>query len=236
MAVGFFVQHLLFGGIPVKVVPFFAIFGGIPFDKDGLFLKLQKLRPHYKFPTEKWGTTTLCESTSPFVRDLTKLIDSGIPRAHATPRSMLKLCWSRLDTIIAENLLTAFRNGNAVIMRGFGAMALVRAMMKSTSEDERKKLIRLHEEIVKSTVLQAGAWPPVYFYLWRDLTISHPDLDLDGPELEYVAKMNHFFRRYKALQGQTVIFIDMGRPFEEVLAEVLEHIRRIERELEFTVA
>ena len=150
---------------------------------------------------------------------------------------MLKLCWSRLDTIIAENLLTAFRNGNGVIMRGFGAMALIRAMMRSTSDTERDELIHLHKQIVDATVLRTGAWAPhAYFHLWRDMTISHSDLILDASELEYVAKMDSFCRMYDTLPGQTVISIDMGRPIDIVLEEVLGHIERIERELEFTVA
>lgn len=237
MAVGFLFNFFFFGEIYVKRVPFFAIIGSDSIDKHTVFKALQKVRPHYEFPTEKWGTTTRNEFTNPFVSGLTDLIDSGIPREYATPRSLLKLCWSRLDTIIAENLLTAFQRGNGVIMRGFGAMALIRAMMRSTSDAERDELIHLHKQIVDATVLRAGAWAPdAYFHLRRDRTIQHTNLNPNQHEWKYAAKMDSLCKMYNTLPGQTVIPIDMERPIEVILAEVLGHIERIERELEFTVA
>ncbi len=199
--------------------PFFAIVGAQRADKVALFEKLQQVPElaHFDFLTESFGTRVCDERTNPFVRDLTKLIETGVPAAHATPHGQLKLFWARLSTVIDENVAPALFQGKPVIMKGFGGSALARAVIRSKSKTEREALIHHHKENVETHVRRTGIWPPIYLHLKRDPSKGNQ-------ESEYIAQVNRFFNFYGTLPGQKVIVINADQHPDLVLKEALSHI------------
>jgi hypothetical protein len=206
--------------------PFFAIVGAQRADKVMVFEALQRIPElaHYAFLTESFGTHVSNDRTNPFVRELTRLIETGIPAAHATPHSQLKLFWSRLSTVIDENVAPTLLKGTPVIMKGFGGSALARAAIRSKSATEREKLIHHHKENVATHVKETGIWPPIYLHLERDPFTAYKMHHIDEFEMEYMAQVNFFFKFYGTLPGQKVVIINADQDRDLVLKEVLSHI------------
>ncbi len=208
---------------------FIAVVGPTGAGKDAFLERLERHVPEDR-------CVFLCDSSrksapAPHIRFTTKVTEIVRDGIHtmATPRSRILLFWSRLVSIIEEDVAPALADGKFVFINGFGGTILANALMHAHDAKERNDLLVLHKSMIEHCVIGLGVPPPRYLWLRPSPEVAFKRRKKDGDietsvSLEDIRRLNDEFRFYGTLPGQTVIQIDADESPDAVFKACLSHI------------
>lgn len=135
---------------------FWAVVGATGSGRHTLFRALQsnlELDANFVFLTDSGS-----DQTSQLLGILNHIAKFNLHEA-ASKAVQMAIFWARLGLIIQKEVRPLLKQGKTVIMLGFGGTVLTHALCGVTCETERRNLIALHEDFIRSCVIGLQVTP-----------------------------------------------------------------------------